>query len=275
MATTAPVKQARFLRVGPVITGNDRLRFAQMGRALRQLQLLEAGRTAASWVRHEAWRFSPGRVFERRRERRAEREFDQQHGTDTQLAAHPQPGDVASENFDAQYSYLATPVHKFRRLLAALNLPFEAFAFIDFGSGKGRTLLLAGEQPFKRVTGVEYSQPLHAIAQANIRQYRHRKAGRVESVAGDAAAFALPPDNLLIYCFNPFPEPVLARVLENIADSARARPRAILLVYLALERLHLGAEADDLAPGERVLRSHGFGLRKVFQEFRVYEFTGG
>ncbi|GAC1383362.1 MAG: hypothetical protein NVSMB30_30900 [Hymenobacter sp.] len=274
MKTNAPLKQTRFLWVGPVITRNDRLQFEEMRRALRHFKLREAGLTAADWVRQEAWRFSPGRIFERRRERRAEVAFDQQYGTDTQVAAHPQPGDVASENFDANFLYLPSPVYAFRRFLANLNIKFEEFTFIDFGSGKGRTLLLASEQPFKRVIGVEYSQPFHARAQVNIEKYQRKRAGSVESVAGDAAAFDFPPDNLVIYCFNPFPEPVLTQVLANLARSVRARPRPILLVYLALDRLNLTAKEPDLAHGEHVLSSHGFELRNVFQEFRVYKFAG-
>jgi predicted RNA methylase len=56
--------------------------------------------------------------------------------------------------------------------LNSLQLQWEDFAFIDLGSGKGRTLLLAAEYPFERVIGVEYCPQLNEVARSNIPKLR-------------------------------------------------------------------------------------------------------
>jgi len=47
---------------------------------------------------------------------------------------------------------------------------FHDFIFIDLGSGKGRTLLMASDYPFRRIVGVELLLALHQIAQENLEQ---------------------------------------------------------------------------------------------------------
>ena len=48
----------------------------------------------------------------------------------------------------------------------------EQLVFVDLGSGKGRTLLLASEYPFRRIVGVELSPKLHRIAKTNVEKFR-------------------------------------------------------------------------------------------------------
>ena len=50
------------------------------------------------------------------------------------------------------------------------------FTFVDLGSGKGRTLLMASDYPFRRIIGVELLPSLHQIAQENLRQYKSESA---------------------------------------------------------------------------------------------------
>lgn len=40
----------------------------------------------------------------------------------------------------------------------AKSVPLQDYDFLDFGSGKGRTLLMAASFPFKKITGVEFSK---------------------------------------------------------------------------------------------------------------------
>ncbi len=40
-------------------------------------------------------------------------------------------------------------------MMAALPIEFNQFTFIDLGSGKGRTLLMASDFPFRKILGVE------------------------------------------------------------------------------------------------------------------------
>jgi SAM-dependent methyltransferase len=84
--------------------------------------------------------------------------------------------------------------------------------FIDLGCGKGRTLILAAQQGFKRVMGVEFSPQLAAIARENIRCV----GVTAEVLEMDACQFQPPDENLFIYLYNPFGDSVIAPVVKNL-----------------------------------------------------------
>jgi hypothetical protein len=117
--------------------------------------------------------------------------------------------------------YQPNPPGTTRHLLDSLSIDFPRTTFIDMGSGKGRVLLVAAEYPFKEVLGIEFAEQLHEIAVQNIRSYRGRLRCRtVRSLCLDAVDFILPGGPLLLHFFNPFPGPVLQRVLSNIVAAA-------------------------------------------------------
>jgi SAM-dependent methyltransferase len=113
------------------------------------------------------------------------------------------------------------------------TLNFRDFTFVDLGSGKGRTLLMASDYPFRRVVGVELLPSLHAIAQQNLRQYKSeaQKCFALETICADATMFPFPDDPLVIYLFNPLPESGLRQVLVNLEQSLRFRPRPVYVLY--------------------------------------------
>ena len=260
----------RFLWFGPVIGRNDRLRFGQLKEALGQGHWRAAGQAAATWVQEEGWRFSPLRLLQRRQDERDDREFDARYGIDSALA-YVYATDVQGDNFNEQYFYLASTVARFRRMLAGLKLRHEDFTFIDLGSGKGRTVLLAGERPFRRVVGVEYSRPLHDIALQNLAKYPLKKAAAYELVLSDVTTYDFPPGPLLVYNYNSFGDEVLTHVLENLRRSAQAQPRPVFLVFLNLGYFHPAGEEAGLAAGEALLNRHQFVRRWVFEKYRLYE----
>lgn len=176
------------------------------------------------------WRFSPLQILEKY----AARTFDRRHGTDTSSFAELNTLGIASANKAHGERYQPSPVHSLRRLLRRLDIDHSTFAFIDFGSGKGRTLLVASELPFKQVLGVEFGQELHVQAERNITLYGPRAAREVVSMHADATQFPLPPDDLVLYFFNPFGQAVLDEVIANINASLQAQPRTAILVYLYL-----------------------------------------
>src|SRR4051794_21977627 len=63
--------------------------------------------------------------------------------------------------------YEAMPAPVFRQIVAQMGIRYEEYVFVDYGSGKGRALLLAAEFPFRRAVGVEFSPELHEAALAN------------------------------------------------------------------------------------------------------------
>jgi cyclopropane fatty-acyl-phospholipid synthase-like methyltransferase len=76
-----------------------------------------------------------------------------------------------------------------RAALASLKIDAARFTFLDFGSGKGRVMLIAAGSPFKSVIGVELSKQLHEIARKNIALLASEltRGARVRSINDDAA----------------------------------------------------------------------------------------
>jgi SAM-dependent methyltransferase len=121
-------------------------------------------------------------------------------------------------------------IETFRQISGAY---LEDFTFIDLGSGKGRTLLMASDYPFRRIIGVELLPSLHQIAQENIAHYKSdsQQCFALDSVCADATTFPLPEGPLLIYLFNPFPEAGIRRSLENLRSALQSAPRPAFVLY--------------------------------------------
>ena len=127
-------------------------------------------------------------------------------------------------------------VEHFRTLLSSLNIPYEDFIFVDFGSGRGRALLLASEFPFSTVIGIEFAAELHADAVNNIASYRGvQKCKSIRSVLMDFVDYQIPPVPLVAYLYNPCTEMVLSRVIENLQASLEKSPRPCFVIYLSAE----------------------------------------
>jgi hypothetical protein len=158
--------------------------------------------------------------------------FDLLHGTDTRRHAPLATLNIESDNKKHGQRYQPSPVYSFRRILRSLKSDFETFAFVDFGSGKGRTLLVAAEFPFKRIVGIEFSEELNACAMQNIAATGASKDRDIEIVQSDASCYALPTEDLVLYFFNPFTEPVLRRTGEcrGIGHTATAAHHRHLLI---------------------------------------------
>ena len=170
----------------------------------------------------------------RRRERDRDAEFDRRFGVKTggmirlaDLSILP----TRSRMFGQGYG--PTPERAFAEMLSAIPGDFKDFVFVDFGSGLGRVLLLASEYPFRAIRGVEFSPDLHKIACDNIRSYRSQtqKCADIESICQDAADYGIPESRAVFYFYNPFLEPVMARVVLNIERSLEKNPREAYLIY--------------------------------------------
>jgi SAM-dependent methyltransferase len=195
--------------------------------------------------------------------------FDRDHGVDTDGDfdgwTYLSDLNIPSSNWIHGNNYAAIEPERFRAILLSLALRFEDFVFVDFGSGKGRALLMASEFPFKKIVGIEFAPELHGAAQRNIAKFRlaERRCEVVESVCMDFLEFALPPEPSVLFLFDPCDESVLAKLMSNLSRSLRAHPRELYLVYVAPN------------PGkERILDSAGCLSqvgRDVEQNFCVYQ----
>ena len=139
-------------------------------------------------------------------------------------------------------AYQPTQPEAFHEMLDALsqaaasegrNFYYGDFTFIDLGSGKGRTLLMASDYPFRRIVGVELLPSLHQIAQENLRAYtsESQKCFALEAICADAGEYVFPEGPMVIFLFNPFPESVLRLVCANLEKSMREHPRPVCVIY--------------------------------------------
>jgi SAM-dependent methyltransferase len=149
-------------------------------------------------------------------------------------------------------------------MMASLAIEFEPFTFVDLGSGKGRTLLMASEYPFRRIVGVELLPALHQIAQENLARYKSesQKCLALEALCGDATDFSFPAEPLVLYLFNPLLESGLRRVMANLDRSLSANPRAVYVLY------H-NPLLEEVLSGSAILTKLG-----GTQQYSIYVFRG-
>ncbi len=159
--------------------------------------------------------------------------------------------------------YQPTERDLFHEMIDALaqhtKINFKDFTFIDLGSGKGRTLLMASDYPFRRILGVELLPSLNQIAQQNLAQYHSdsQRCFAMESVCADATTFTLPDDALVIFLFNPFPESGLLRSLANLEQSLDAHPR---LVYVIYHNPQLETVVNNIGRLKRIAATHQYSI---------------
>jgi SAM-dependent methyltransferase len=165
--------------------------------------------------------------------------FDREYGveTDGEIEDWTYLSDleIPSPNWIHGNNYAPVWPEQFRTALTTVPLRYEDYVFVDFGSGKGRALLLASEYPFKRIVGVEFSPELHAAAQRNISKYQspRRKCAVVESMCADFLEFPLPLEPSVLFFFDPCDRSLLARMMARLSQSLKAHPRDLYLIYIA------------------------------------------
>ena len=200
--------------------------------------------TAFSFCR-EFWAFLRDWTPEARRRRYGDVEYDWEHRVDT-TSATVGWRDRLLGHFHSPYQ--PTEPELFHEMLATLDINFADFTFIDLGSGKGRTLMMASDYPFRRIFGLELLPDLDRIAQENLRRYKSesQKCFRLEAACGDAQAFEFSADPLLLYLFNPLPPAGLARVIGNLERSLQEHPRAVFVLYHNPEHEEILAQCSGL-----------------------------
>ncbi len=189
--------------------------------------------------------------------------FDYRHGTDTFRRIPREAIQTDSENIVHCVNYGASKAVPFLRLMRLLDFPKDG-VFVDLGSGKGRAVMLASKYGFRKVIGVEFSAELCAKARENIRKFLRKSPSRsqIEIVHSDATLYQLNDDETVFFLLDPFVAPVMVKVLENIRESLKRRPRTIWLVYSVPREQQLVAESGIFVQN----RLHVV----VGAEFRVY-----
>ena len=141
---------------------------------------------------------------ERRKSRYGDVDYDFEHGVDTAWATISLRTRLREWLSGGQYQPSEPAL--FDEMLSALPAAADGFTFIDLGSGKGRTLLMASSYPFRRIIGVELLEELNAIALENIARYRspEQQCFNIEAKTGDASRFEFPAEPAVLYLVQSF-----------------------------------------------------------------------
>lgn len=158
--------------------------------------------------------------------------FDFRYGTNTINPVTLNDLEIQSDNKLRGYKYGPTQARPFKQLMNTLNFPDNS-VFVDFGSGKGRVLLLSSQYGFKRVVGIEFSPKLCEIAKKNLSIYKKKVGGilNVQIIESDVVDYNIRDDDNVFFLYNPFDRVVMRIILNNIILSLKNKQRKIWLIY--------------------------------------------
>lgn len=160
------------------------------------------------------------------------RRWDRKYGVET--GGHIELDDltVIGDNKALGATFVSSSPSTFNFLAQHFPKNREDYVYIDFGSGKGRTLFLAALAGFRRIIGVEFSGALCEKASENVRSFRARCAARtdIRIAHADATEFELPAEDLVLYFASPFQLPLWHKMIANIVRSVNENPRNIVIV---------------------------------------------
>jgi len=144
---------------------------------------------------------------------------------------------IDPHRFTHSNAYVPSPVGSVRMALQSLKKyspPFHNTVFIDIGSGLGRNLFIASEEPFKKIIGVEISKSLHEQAKDNIVKYKQNSnsAANFELICTDALSYQFPNEDLVVYFWYPFDQVVSDPFVSSLTRQAKRNNKKVNLVFL-------------------------------------------
>jgi SAM-dependent methyltransferase len=159
--------------------------------------------------------------------------YDKAQGIDTRSEIVGKRQMIAPESAAYAKGYAGTPPAVAEQLIGAVADRARGFTFVDYGAGKGRVLLIAARYPFERVVGVELSEPLIRVAQANAAAYRqrHPELCPIEFVHTDALNYELPPTPCVLFFYDPFRASLMEHIGQQVRASFLANPRKMFVIY--------------------------------------------
>lgn len=203
---------------------------------MSQIGLLGAG---ALLIR-ELWGFLRDSTPGRRRQRYGDIDYDWEHHVNTSSGTIGWRERLLGVFLSP---YQPTDPALFSEMMASLAIDFGEFTFIDLGSGKGRTLLMASEYGFRKVIGVEILPELHRAAEENVRAWQKsrvetpqsaplaKRGVEIECICCDALEYEFMPEPIVLYLFNPISEAGLLGMLANLERSFEEQPGKIYVLY--------------------------------------------
>ena len=175
------------------------------------------------------WEFARDSTPSRLRLRFGDADYDWDHRVKPRAARLKLARSLAGH---VLFALSATEPSAFKEMIEMLygmqgNVNFNEFAFIDLGSGKGRTLLMASDYPFRRIVGVELLPSLHRMRRRMSPVTRaSRSAVSRSNRSAPTQLISLPEEPLLLYLFNPFLESGFRRTVANLKNSLQLQSEA-------------------------------------------------
>lgn len=128
--------------------------------------------------------------------------------------------------------YRPTPWRVFHWAMALIPQNFERFAFVDYGAGRGRVLLMASQYPFDRIVGAEIAAELHQDCLLNIAQFSrsYMKCRDVSCEHLSALRLDIPDQETVFFFNNPFDQTMFERVIDQVVRSYKQDPRRFYVV---------------------------------------------
>jgi precorrin-6B methylase 2 len=156
--------------------------------------------------------------------------FDKKYGVDTHRITQLSDLNISNGSVEHGRQYQPILVNHLRTILETLE-PMPDDVLVDFGSGKGRVLLISSMYQFKKVVGVEFSDRLCAIADANVKKFKGRNNCLIKIHCADAGNYKIKREETVFYFFNPFDKVIMQKVIDNIKISLTEYPRRIRVVF--------------------------------------------
>lgn len=158
--------------------------------------------------------------------------FDLRYGVRTNRWVDLKDMEVVGDNRDQGCNYQPVKALAFRLAFDSFKIPPDG-VFVDYGSGKGRGLLLSILYGFHRAVGIEFAPGLCREAEHCLDTFRVRTGRDFEAhvLNQDAVCYPVNDDDCVFFLFNPFERKVLEHVLRNIRHSLQSKPRSIHIVY--------------------------------------------
>jgi len=98
--------------------------------------------------------------------------FDYERGTYTNGVVGLQDlTGMTSESLSYGVRYQPSPPRCVRNLISKIDIQHESFIFVDYGSGKGRALLIAAEYPFRQM--LAFSTAIHNAWKSQKARFPH------------------------------------------------------------------------------------------------------
>jgi 16S rRNA G966 N2-methylase RsmD len=168
---------------------------------------------------------------------------------------------IKSENVKHASIYQGTNYFLIEKAFSFLKKENANFHLVDFGSGKGRIMVVAAYYGFKKITGVDFSQSLCNEAEINIEKIKPLfPSVDFKIICDDAVNYSIKNEDTVFFFFNPFDEVVMLQVVKNILASLKRKSGKIYIVYV--NPLH-----------KEIFLSAGFEEEYYFKKMEYLEFV--